>query len=634
MFNLLTWLVIFRTINQIVIAGIAITCFSLLLYALTFNLRDRVARTFALILTWVTIISATEAVASTITATWEIELWLKLQWLGLVFLPSSYLHFSDALLATTGRPSRWRRRWVIRGTYLVGVFFLFELVQGNLVGELVSNGGYSQHLQHTFWTAIFTLYYAGVIGISWINFIRAFRRTLTPTSRRRMNYLLIGAIAPAIGSYPFMLYGSSLLSTHPIIFLLISISANLVMGGLIVVMSYAVAFFGIPWPDRVVKSRLFKWILRGPVTASLVLGLVTIARRIGAVFGNPYSAFVPIILVGSILLFEYMITLFSPYFERWLFLEGDPEDLNLLRTLEDRLMTDHDLRQFLEMIVAAASDRLRAPTVFIAAINPQGLEMVVTTGEGALFKGGGVQKELVKMIKGHEGLQDRFRWGKYTLVPLLEEKEDQLPVMLGLMGFTRRDRSALDDEQEQALEVMVDRATLALRDRLLQQQVFANLKELKPAMSLIQQLRAASRYDRAGILLDADKLPADDFNDWVKDALDHYWGGPKLINSPLMHLRIVINESQINENNPANALRAILRKAIDQTRPEGERRFTGEWILYNILDMKFLEGKMVREVAMRLAMSEADLYRKQRVAIEAVARSILEMEGQAQHREK
>jgi hypothetical protein len=37
----------------------------------------------------------------------------------------------------------------------------------------------------------------------------------------------------------------------------------------------------------------------------------------------------------------------------------------------------------------------------------------------------------------------------------------------------------------------------------------------------------------------------------------------------------------------------------------------------------------VREVALRLAMSEADLYRKQRVAIEAVAHAIAEMEQQA-----
>jgi hypothetical protein len=39
-----------------------------------------------------------------------------------------------------------------------------------------------------------------------------------------------------------------------------------------------------------------------------------------------------------------------------------------------------------------------------------------------------------------------------------------------------------------------------------------------------------------------------------------------------------------------------------------------------------MQGRKVREVAMRLAMSEADLYRKQRVAIEAVADAIVEME--------
>ncbi|HSK66570.1 MAG TPA: hypothetical protein VK888_06555, partial [Anaerolineales bacterium] len=43
-------------------------------------------------------------------------------------------------------------------------------------------------------------------------------------------------------------------------------------------------------------------------------------------------------------------------------------------------------------------------------------------------------------------------------------------------------------------------------------------------------------------------------------------------------------------------------------------------------EMKFIEGRKVREVAGRLAMSEADLYRKQRVAVEAVARAILDME--------
>ena len=65
------------------------------------------------------------------------------------------------------------------------------------------------------------------------------------------------------------------------------------------------------------------------------------------------------------------------------------------------------------------------------------------------------------------------------------------------------------------------------------------------------------------------------------------------------------------------------------TPAEGERRFTAEWILYNILELKFMQGRKVREVAMRLAMSEADLYRKQRIALESVAQNLMKMEAEA-----
>ncbi len=95
-----------------------------------------------------------------------------------------------------------------------------------------------------------------------------------------------------------------------------------------------------------------------------------------------------------------------------------------------------------------------------------------------------------------------------------------------------------------------------------------------------------------------------------------------------MKLGIVKNHVEAGEGSSSNALRSILREAIERVKPEGERRFTGEWVLYNILEMKFLEGQKVREIALRLAMSEADLYRKQRVAIEAVAKEIIDMEMQ------
>ena len=168
------------------------------------------------------------------------------------------------------------------------------------------------HLEPTLLTGLFTLYYLFIMGLSWFNFTRAFRRTITPTSRRRMTYLITGALAPALGSFPYLLFGSVFASQHSLIFWTIAFASNLFVGALMIVMAYAVAFFGVSWPDRVIKSRLFKWIMRGPVTASFVLGFTTIIRRAGEAFGQTYTVLVPIIMVATILVAEHMISLFSP----------------------------------------------------------------------------------------------------------------------------------------------------------------------------------------------------------------------------------------------------------------------------------------------------------------------------------
>ncbi len=59
-----------------------------------------------------------------------------------------------------------------------------------------------------------------------------------------------------------------------------------------------------------------------------------------------------------------------------------------------------------------------------------------------------------------------------------------------------------------------------------------------------------------------------------------------------------------------------------------------EWLMYNILDLKFVQGMRVRDIAQRLAMSEADLYRKQRLAIEEVARTLSDMEAEEEEASK
>jgi hypothetical protein len=104
----------------------------------------------------------------------------------------------------------------------------------------------------------------------------------------------------------------------------------------------------------------------------------------------------------------------------------------------------------------------------------------------------------------------------------------------------------------------------ALEDRQLQQRLFRSLADIQPQVEMIQRLRAAGRYDTSASLL-SESLPEEaDLANWVKDALTHYWGGPKLTNNPLMHLQVVRDMVDENDGNTANALRSLLRKAVDQ----------------------------------------------------------------------
>lgn len=622
------------TLNQILTAGIAITAFSLLIYALTFNLRDRVARSFAVIMASVVVIFTAEAIQSAVQTLDMVELFLRLQWIGIIFLPPAYLHLSDALLVTAGRPSRGRRRWAVRAMYLISVGFAVLLGLGLLVGDLVTNQLPAPHLQRTLWTDIFTIYYLAIMLLAGVNFIRAYQRMLTRSGRRRMLYLMAGATAPALGSYPYLLFSSNIAAQHPFIFWTSSTVINFGVGALIVTMAYAVAFFGVSWPDRVVKSRLFKWIMRGPVTASITLAVMTIVRRAGGIFGVEYNAGVPVLTVATILLTEHLITVVAPFWERALFFGRDRAELTLLQNIEERLLTPSDLRQFLESILAAVRDHMQSPSAFIAALDGGQLSLLISAGRPFVEREN--LPQALKLIENKSGRRE-YLWNDLWILPLRQRRSDQLdldaePTLLGLLGVARLDNSAeIESDQLEALWRLAERAALGLEDRQLQQRVLRSLEDLEPQAELLQRMRAMSRYDTKTNLL-SEELPLEtDMADWVREALNHYWGGPKLTDSPLMSLRVVQETArEEHAGNMPNALRSILKQAVERVRPEGERRFTSEWILYNILDLKFIEGRKVREVAARLAMSEADLYRKQRVAVEAVAKSILEMDNHSE----
>ncbi|MBM4426967.1 MAG: hypothetical protein FJ031_06990 [Chloroflexi bacterium] len=617
-----------QTLNQILTAGIAITAFSLFLYALSFNLRDRVARSFAIILLCVVIVFTAEALQDKTVTIQTLDLLLRLQWLGIVFLPPAYLHLSDALLVTAGRPSRGRRRFAVRAMYAVSAVFLALLINGVLLGDLIPDGKPAPYLLRTVWTELFTFYYIALMIWAGINFTRAYSLMLTRSGRRRMLYLMAGATAPALGSYPYLLFGYNLAAQHQYLFWSAATIINVLVGVLVILMAYAVAFFGVSWPDRVIKSRLVKWIMRGPVTASAALALMTIVRRGGELLGTPYNAFVPFTMVATVLLMEHAITFAAPLWERVFFFGRDRKELELLQNIEERLLTQSDLQQFLEAVLAAVRDHLQSPAAFVAALDDETLSPIVVAGNRAMLD----QESLTEALGQVNGGERReFLWGDFWVLPLYRRRRadmdrDELPPLMGLLGVARLNQQTMEREQRDSLWLLADRAAIALEDRQLQLNVFQSLADLQPQVELIQRMRAAGRYDSRASLLN-EPLPEEaDLANWVKDALTHYWGGPKFLNNPLTKLQVVRELAEQDDGNVSNALRALLRRAVDQVKPKGERKFTTEWILYNILEMKFIEGRKVRDVAARLAMSEADLYRKQRVAVEAVAKAILEME--------
>lgn len=631
MFLLIRTLVV---INQILTAGIVITAFSLLLYALTFNLRERVARAFAALLAFVTCVYFSDVMVSTLSGNpAQAVVWLRLQWIGLAFIPVAYLHFTDALLATTGQPSRGRRRASIRILYLAAAVFLVAAVftdslvhPGQLTGEVV-------HLNASPGFGWFLAYLAGcLIWAAW-NFVRAYRRCQTSTTRRRMIYLMGSAAAPAVGTFPFLLVAGQTAVLHPLFFWCLVLVTNLIVAALLVVMAYAVAYFGVTLPDRMIKARLFQWLLRGPLVASTLLAVYVVVTRFGPLLGWVDSREVVFFLIGGVLLLQFVITLVRIPLERRLFYGSAQTELRHLQMLEEHLVTSSDLRQFLESVLAGLCDAWRTPAAFLVAFGEgERVEYEVSVGLAQPLQTQDLPPLASLRPVPDEKLAEPqaphlFEWGEYWLVPLYRQTSEEV---LGLLGLRAPQNVPVSAETLVALRLFATRAASALEDRHLQREVFTAVERLLPRIETFRRLRASATY--AG-LQPATADPAGrvdpDLAQWVKEALSHYWGGPKLTQSPLLRLRVVERALQEHDDNAVNALRSVLRDAIERIKPEGQRKFTTEWILYNILEMKFLQNRRVREVAMRLAVSEADLYRKQRVAIEEVAHAIRTMEAEA-----
>ena len=615
-------------VNQVLSATVVLTSFSLFLYLLTHNFRSRVARAFCALLAFVLFVYAGDVVLYAVETPLAAERWLKFQWIGIAFVPAAYIQFSDAVLRTTGLRARWRGI-VVSLSYAASIAFLGLVLFSEL---LVYDGVFDSHSSHLaagplFW--LFGLYF--VVAVAWgaLTVRRARDRCLARASRRRMLYLGLASVAPALGVFPYMVLTSiqTPVPSNPLqLFLLMG---NVVVLLMIVVMSYSVAYFGALTPDRVVRHSLIHYLLRGPLVGAIVIFTMLAVPKVEQVLGMPRDTMLIFAVVGVIVLLQLAINRAKPVIDRLIYRE-DRKEIAWIQTLDRRLLTSADLSAFLENTLAALCDLLQVRTGFVAVLAAGQYRLEALCGNRMLIREFLEKRDIAAQAGPLEEFDGDHHFAPangFWLAPLRSQSGE---MRLGILGVeARTSEPDLLPEEQGIASLLLSRAQEALEDRYLQQNVFDTLRRILPNIEQLHRWQDATRY--AGSppmqLIGSSPVNSPEFQQWVKDALSHYWGGPKLTESPLLTLRIVAETARQQGGNPVQALRTVLAEAIERVRPAGERESTtSEWLLYNILDLKFIRGLRVRDIAGRLAMSESDLYRKQRAAIAEVARALADLE--------
>lgn len=619
-------------LNETLAAAIVVVAASLLLYNLTRNLRNRVARTSAGVLACVTVVYVGDVLISLAIQPKTIESLLRFQWIGLAFIPASTFHLSDALLATTGLTSRGRRRRVVRLLYAIATALLILATLTDTLITFVYLPDGQVSLNAGIFFAIYMAYLIPTCVIAWTNVWRARARCITKSTQRRMTYLLVSVLFPIIGIFPYSALLDTGLEFSALALLLVNLANVLVILSLLL-LAYPLSFFGSNIPDRVVKADLLRFMLLGPGTGLLALVFIIYNAPFSRLLGGLGEEFMPFMVVAVILLWQWMVDIALPYLERRLIYYDDTEQVIQLRNLSERLLTRADLHQLLEANLSATCDYMQASGAFVVRLQGKFPELIQTVGDITLTEDT-LQQDDFRRIVYQPG--ERILWRDYWLIGLYSHRHAQETidtVLIGCMGFVAL-ATPLTADEERLLARFVRRVAGALDDLLIQDELYATLEGLLPQINVTRARVAEVDYlpprDAKPRLMNGHLPERAELLEQVHAALRHYWGGPGLTSSRLLELYCVQQAVSENENNLVRALRSVLLSAIERLKPEGERSMKNpEWTLYNILTLRFLEQRKVRDTATRLYMSDANLYRKQNVALEAVVDILVEMEREA-----
>ena len=617
------WQHFFIRANDVLTAGVSATAFALVLYLFFYNRRSKVARVFCGLLGCVIVVYLMDILLTNNAETKHADILLRIQWIGIAFTPPFYIEFVRTLrgLVFRDRLPSWIRPLSLT---LSAIITILAINTNLLVRQSTVSAGVS-HLQPGSLFYPFAALFIFITGWGLRETLTARKRCFTRSARRRMAYLSIGFIAPALGVFPYLLVSGWPSQLPDVVLPILLVLSNVAVAGMLILMAYSVAFFDALTPHRVIKYRMVRFLLRGPMTAILALIVFGFGLTIEPVLGLGQFTLSLVVLAAAIILMQLVVELSKPLIDLALYREGAAE-VTQVQELSQRLLTTADLKQFLENVLAAMCEQLRSSGGFLAILDNGKLRWEVWCD---LHMSAEEIADLpLNQVISTNQQNSIIIWDGYWVLPIHGKSGSQL---LGIAGMRMpKDETPLTEEQQLRLDQLLLQASAALADRQLQQIVFEAFSPLLPELQDIQRRGGLLRYsddDVVGFSLEeSQELPQ-----WVHDALAHYWGGPRLTENPLLELAVVKRAAQEFNGNVVKGLRAVLSTAIERLRPDGERKLTApEWLLYNILEMKFLRGEKVRKVAMRLAVSESDFYRKQRVAIENLASILVEMEEEAQ----
>ncbi len=641
---MIPWTEFLLASNDVTLAAILVVGFSLLSYVALHNWRTAVAQSLCFLLGGLLLVLACSVLIRQARTLATVNVLWRVQWIGFAYVPAAYIHFALELLRSTGSQRRGLRSLPASAYALSTLFCLLAIWTDELARSAVLVIDDVQRRPFApfttgplFWPFVVYVLALTLVGVLAIR--RARQRSVTPSARRRLWYLSTSFMAPLLGVFPYLLLAATVtwLAT-PLLLMLLGTSTSGV-GAMMVLMTYSVAYHGVLVPERIVKYNFLRYMLYGPFVGVTLIICMQLVAPLASITGLPRETISIFGVVIMTVLMPIFIGRIRPTVDMLIYRQ-DRAEMRWLRNLEQRSFTRSDLRQLLENTLVAVCGSLRAESGFVAAPSSEGFLVQASCGSRRMIKhflqSWSLDKLLSELDANDEARtqtppKEAFSFHDgFCLLPL-HSTSGRLAGCIGVQCHP----DDLTAAARRLIGTLAHQMELALSHMQLQENLFNSIRGLSSQSESLHQLNSDIEQvstDDATVSLAPDVALLPDFSQLVKDALSHYWGGPKLSDSPLLGLRTVRSLLAEQGGSPTRALQAVLRQAIENIRPEEQLDPTApEWMLYNILELRFLRGLRIREIVDKLAMSESDYYRKQRVAVEEVARQLALMEDQGEH---